>query len=280
MLPDDPRERVAWLQPEGAKGWEYLIAHQSNHLWVVRHETYTLCACRGYGNVWRYRGRVETVRSPDIVMLMEPGEMHHTLEIPPVYAFSVVLVPVDEVMTAAGELGASGIPHFRELGADDPRLAAAVLRLGDLTEQKDASSLERETLQAAIIRLLLDHAERAPPASADARHNPAVARARAYLHEHCEAPVTLKELAAAAGVSRFWLVRAFSRAMGLPPHAYHLQVRIGRARQLLRQGVPPAYVAGDLGFVDQAHFSRHFKRIMRVTPREYCRATAGSPRAS
>ncbi|SHN87396.1 helix-turn-helix domain-containing protein [Bradyrhizobium erythrophlei] len=280
MLPDDPRERVVWLQPEGPKGWEYLIARQSCHLWVVRHETYTLCACRGYGNVWKYRGRVETVRSPTVVMLMEPGEMHHTLEVPPVYAFSVVLVPAGEVTAAAHELGVSGIPHFRTLGADDPRLAAAVLRLGEVVERDDAPALERDTLQAAIVRLLLDHAERAPQPSADAHHNRAVARARSYLHAHCDAAVTLKELAAAAGVSRFWLVRAFSRTVGLPPHAYHLQVRIGRARQLLRQGIAPAFVAGELGFVDQAHFSRHFKRIMRVTPREYCQGTGRSSRLS
>jgi AraC-like DNA-binding protein len=48
-------------------------------------------------------------------------------------------------------------------------------------------------------------------------------------------------------------------------------VRVERARSLLQQGVSPATAATTMGFADQSHFTRHFKRILQVTPSQYAR---------
>jgi len=48
---------------------------------------------------------------------------------------------------------------------------------------------------------------------------------------------------------------------------------VERARAMLRSGVPPVQVATSVGFADQSHFNRHFKRILHVTPSEYARTT-------
>ncbi len=48
--------------------------------------------------------------------------------------------------------------------------------------------------------------------------------------------------------------------MGLPPHAWLVQARLQKARQLLKQGVQIVMVAQQCGFSDQSHFNRHFKR--------------------
>jgi transcriptional regulator GlxA family with amidase domain len=55
----------------------------------------------------------------------------------------------------------------------------------------------------------------------------------------------------------------------MPPHAYQIQVRLLRAKKLLRSGRHPADVAYATGFADQSHFSRHFKRLMGLTPARY-----------
>ncbi|MCY9665536.1 helix-turn-helix transcriptional regulator [Paenibacillus alginolyticus] len=78
-------------------------------------------------------------------------------------------------------------------------------------------------------------------------------------------------LAAAAHVSSSHLVRLFREAMGLPPHQYVLQERIRKAQQLLLGGNAIHDVAVTLGFSDQSHLHRHFKRIIGVTPREFLR---------
>ena len=86
---------------------------------------------------------------------------------------------------------------------------------------------------------------------------------------HLDEDVPLARLADLAGVHRVSLVRAFRRCFGLPPHAWQIEMRIERARERLRRGADHADLAIDLGFYDQSHFIRHFKRIVGVTPGTY-----------
>ena len=75
-----------------------------------------------------------------------------------------------------------------------------------------------------------------------------------------------------AGLSSFHLCRVFKAGVGLAPHAYVSQLRVRRAKQLMAEGVPIAQAAVDAGFFDQAHLSRHFKRIIGLTPGRYVTA--------
>ena len=65
------------------------------------------------------------------------------------------------------------------------------------------------------------------------------------------------------------LVRAFRREVGIPPHRYLTGRRLDRARHLLLAGHRPSDVAVEVGFHDQAHLTRHFKRTLGVTPGAY-----------
>jgi AraC-like DNA-binding protein len=94
------------------------------------------------------------------------------------------------------------------------------------------------------------------------------------LHENFNQLVSLDELAALTKLSRFHLVRAFALHTGIPPHAYQLRLRIERACVLLRAGVTAAEAATQVGFADQSHFTRHFKRIWCITPAQYARLHA------
>jgi AraC-like DNA-binding protein len=131
------------------------------------------------------------------------------------------------------------------------------------------SALEQESLFAATLVALARHTERKTEALEVNNGKRAVEHAKAYLRERFNESVSLRELAAACGLSRFHLVHAFTKEAGLSPHAYQVHVRVERARSLLQSGVSPAIVAANLGFADQSHFTRHFKRIMHVTPTQY-----------
>jgi AraC-like DNA-binding protein len=101
--------------------------------------------------------------------------------------------------------------------------------------------------------------------------SPAVLRARDYLVAMVEQNPSLDELAQMAGMNKFVLLRHFKRRFGTTPHHYLISLRVERARVLLAGGVPPVAVAATLGFADQGHFGRHFKRIVGVTPAEFAR---------
>ena len=68
------------------------------------------------------------------------------------------------------------------------------------------------------------------------------------------------------------LVRSFTRQFGLSPHAYLIGRRIDAARHLILQGGAPADVATAVGFYDQAHLTRHFKKHTATTPASYVRS--------
>jgi AraC-like DNA-binding protein len=102
----------------------------------------------------------------------------------------------------------------------------------------------------------------------------AIERVQQYLDRHFNEAVSLEKLAALAKLSRFHLLRAFTRHTGLPPHAYQMQRRIEVACTLLQSGISAAQVATRVGFADQSHFTRHFKRICHITPGRYARLHA------
>jgi len=99
--------------------------------------------------------------------------------------------------------------------------------------------------------------------------------ARDHIVAHCAERLPLRVLARRSGVSPFALVRQFKRRYGLTPHAFQLDQRVVQARQLLRQGVPAAQVAQDLGFTDQGHLTRVFKPRVAATPGQYHRSHHG-----
>lgn len=134
-----------------------------------------------------------------------------------------------------------------------------------------ASSLEWESWLITSLRRLFGNggSARRPAASSEPR---GVTRVREHIHAHyCDA-ISLKELAAIACVSKYYLVRTFRAAVGVPPHRYQQRLRLTRSLRMLRQGMPLSAVAHELGFADQSHFTRAFRAEYGTTPGAWLRA--------
>jgi AraC family transcriptional regulator len=96
-----------------------------------------------------------------------------------------------------------------------------------------------------------------------------------YIQAHLNHDLSLKELAALVQISPHYFVQLFKQSIGMPPHQYVIRVRIERAKFLLtQQQMTIAEVAATVGFVDQSHFHRHFKRLVGVTPKTFIRQTS------
>ena len=83
--------------------------------------------------------------------------------------------------------------------------------------------------------------------------------------------ITLAELAGEFGLSPWHFSRLFKQATGFPPHEYQLQLRIQRARSILAHSPSRtiADIAYQLGFAEESHFRRHFRRIVGTTPGKF-----------
>lgn len=108
----------------------------------------------------------------------------------------------------------------------------------------------------------------------DTRLHPAVRRACEYLERHTGPRVPLDELAKAAFMSKYHLVRRFKAALGVTPGQYQVLIRLARARTFLAEGRPVARVAYETGFADQSHLTRAFRQTYGVTPARFAAMSA------
>ncbi|BCM68384.1 MULTISPECIES: helix-turn-helix transcriptional regulator [Streptomyces] len=142
------------------------------------------------------------------------------------------------------------------------QLHSALARPGDELEAES-----RLTLVTERLRHHLRHRRTDPPRRF---RDPVLARElRELLDARVVDGVSLEEAGRLLGAHPAHLVRAFSGAYGIAPHQYLMSRRVGRARRLLLDGVPPGEVAPAAGFYDQAHLTRHFKKLVGVTPGRY-----------
>ncbi|AOF93143.1 AraC family transcriptional regulator [Sinorhizobium sp. RAC02] len=109
------------------------------------------------------------------------------------------------------------------------------------------------------------HAGRRPEAD-QKRYWTALRQVRDLLEDRYAEAVSLTELKAPTGISKFHLLRQFKATYGLPTYAYLSQIRIRRASALILAGNNLAYAAAAVGFVDQAHMTHAFRRSLGYTP--------------
>ena len=92
-------------------------------------------------------------------------------------------------------------------------------------------------------------------------------RVTAYVEAHLDERISVDELAALVHTSPAHFSRLFRNRTGLPPHRFHLERRLVRARELLSASDRSIVdVALSLGFASQSHLSRHFRQRYGVPP--------------
>lgn len=149
----------------------------------------------------------------------------------------------------------------------DDQLRAALAGLHDSLVNGEGQ-LDAEARLALIAERIAVRLGLAPPPRR--RPEPRIAdRLRELLDGCIFDPVTLERAAGMLDRSVSHLVRSFTREFGVSPHAYVIGRRVEAARRQLLHGARPAEVAAAVGFCDQAHLTRHFKRHTSVTPARF-----------
>lgn len=85
-----------------------------------------------------------------------------------------------------------------------------------------------------------------------------------------------EELLSMTGFGKTYLIRLFTKQVGVSPYRYLQTVRLNRSRGFLEQGIPPVDAAGMAGFSDQSHFTNFFKEFTGLTPGQYQRIFRGA----
>lgn len=201
--------------------------------------------------------RSRHLATPDVLTLLPPGVPHDGR--PAVagtgYRKRVLYFADGWLPDAAADAAARRPTVAGPAAASARRMHAALRAPGDLMAAEHWALELRGQLQ--------EHIGAGAATTPDA---PLARRLRSLLEERDHEMLTIAGLAAELGAHPSHLTRAFTHAYGMPPHRYLVSRRIDRARRLLLDGSTPAETAALTGFHDQAHLTRHFRRVLGTTP--------------
>ncbi len=258
---------LAYLRPRSEPGTEILIANNSARIWRMFHERYLICGFTTVATAWIYR-RQSRFMCDGGTAFFEPGETHRVTASLRPSTFRGIFIEPEKFIERAHETGCKIRPHFRAAQVTDLRLLDSLHRFSSAVEN-DETVLEQQSHFSDLLNLVFGYTEERPSSNSNSQFERSLKRAKDLLHEKFLEQISLDELASAAAMSRYHLVRGFTRQYGLPPHAYQIHLRIKRACTLLRLRHLPSEVGVAVGFADQSHFARHFKNVIGVTPGTY-----------
>ena len=84
-----------------------------------------------------------------------------------------------------------------------------------------------------------------------------------------ELEISIEEMAKKVNISSYHMIRKFASENGLTPHKFQMQCRVRKAQELLREGYKVIDVAHMVGFCDQSHLDRVFKKQVGISPEQY-----------
>lgn len=207
---------------------------------------------------------------PKSVILMNPEEAHtgYSAEDLPL-TYRMLYPSIDCIQKIANEVQISSFPFFKEAVVQDEVLASSIRSLHIVLERSQ-DHLEKQAFLIEILSaILLRHADiNVRPIQSNKEHQ-AVRLIKEYLHDNFRSNISLEQLVEITSLNRSYLIRVFRQAVGMPPYNYLTQIRVRKAKQLLEQGMSVADVAIAVGMSDQSHLTRHFKRIVGITPGHY-----------
>lgn len=228
-----------------SEGWHY---HQNKHLTLI---------VKG-GNTER-RQRAEIPLGPGALIVYNSGELHRNLNT--LYPSQNINIEIEDCFFAAYSLAPS---LFEDLPAEHPVLKLSTLKAYWECISNEAPSVA--TVHAILLDLLcLRRSEKAPDAQSRW-----VRLLKEVIHDRWNETLSLKELAAIAGVHPVTISKNFRKHFSCSLGEYMRQVKIEQSLRLIKQAhLSLTDIALQCGFADQSHFTRTFKAIVGFLPKEF-----------
>ncbi|MGO7897831.1 helix-turn-helix transcriptional regulator [Rhizobium ruizarguesonis] len=264
--------RIRIWRSDALAGVELLRASGTQHRFPKHfHDAYAIHLHERGTMAFQY-GQPQVALRPGNINVLAPGVVHMCLPADEqALNYRCLFVSPAFLQYAVLDPGATRLPLFERLLCPGDvelfhSLGSAHRRL-----ETDDDALEAETLLTSGLTALAAYTGEQHVKTEAGREPRHVAIIREFLDANYDRHIALADLARLVGLNPVYLVRSFRSSVGLPPHAYQRQLRLSRARQVLRSGTPPAEVAEMVGFADQSHLSRLFKQTTGVTPADYAK---------
>lgn len=209
---------------------------------------------------------------PETILLFQPGESHGCAQSgKEPLDYRSLHIPEETMRDLTEEItGARTLPGFSDCVLRCGE-AAGYLRSVHEMAMEESREFEKEEALLLLVSLLLERFGKGGAVREPERLE-GVGTVCAYMDAHFCERLTLEQLCQVGGCSKSSLLRAFAKEKGVTPYRYLQAVRVGRAKEMLERGVPPAEAALRAGFADQSHFTRFFTQFIGLPPAAYGRA--------
>lgn len=213
--------------------------------------------------------RQEYTLQPGNVVLFNPVDSHACVQSDGgTLDYRALNISQDVMLDLAEEItGRRALPVFSPNVIADGEVACCLRALHEMVMEGVRDFCKEEQLlllMATLMRRYGQPFEQGTPVCCDE-----IERACRFMEQHYAERISLEQICRSAYLSKSALLRAFTRVKGVTPYSYLENIRVGEAKRLLEQGVPPIEAALQTGFSDQSHFTNYFSRFIGLTPGAY-----------
>lgn len=230
----------------------------------------------GKRHLW-CKGREYDLQAGDLI-LFNPRDNHYCAPVggQPLDYRAVNIRP-EVMLDAAREIAGKEVsPRFTQNVVYQSEAAAAVGAVYDAI-LSDAPRLEKEEAFFYLLEQILQDYSGSFEALDQDEPDAQIQLLCAYLEQHFSENITLEDMLSMTSFGKSYLLRSFTKQVGVSPYRYLQTIRIGKAKKLLEQGLEPIDVAGLAGFSHQSHFTNFFKSFIGLTPKQYQRIFTDTP---
>lgn len=220
------------------------------------HSRLAIVGIRSSG-VIRVESRRSIVIDGDCLLIVPPLQLYGLQSLPGSDSSAIT------VLVEMAELRDVAVNQLPGLLSEPSLLDFWTTLVGD--DSRTVSRIERAIAPSSLIERCIAQSTPLPPARINGWVAP-LRPLRDYMRAHLNESIPTTTLVAISGLTASHCIRAFGWQFGLPPHAYHVQLRLAAACELLANGLRVATVAYDCGFADQSHLSRKFKEAYGLAP--------------
>ncbi len=230
----------------------------SNAFPVHFHTTYSLGIIEQGEREFTYRGKKTNLKQNDI-FIIQPFEPHSCKSINNKnHSYKIISLYHDSYL------------YFPQLLINHPDLLNKIRAFHALAEY-ESSSIKLKSLYEEIIELLKTFSLDSGTERVDNEISSKINQAKLFIEDNCHLEISLKDMAEVACLSEFHFNRYFHKQFGLSPYAYYLVCKLKISQKILIKQKSVAGTAYDIGFFDQSHFTKLFKKHIGVTPGKYLR---------
>ncbi len=208
------------------------------------------------------------------LFLIHPGQVHSCKPKSSArHSYMLLSIPSSTVQSIASQITEKHeeCPEFSCVQIKDKEASQKMIKLfSSIIQKTNESGIQIESLFYDFISyLLISYSKEQFSIPSIHNQHESIVRACRYISENYGNNLSLKEIASVACLSPFHFQREFKKDRGITPHEYLNDVRIRESQRLLLKEMDLKEIAYRLGFSDQSHFTRIFRKTVGVTPKNY-----------